>query len=107
MLLQAENQPLLPSVSTHLHDMSAVGYRTLVIAYKDLNPAEFSRWAADYKDACSALDNREAKVAVACEVIEQGLTLLGATAVEDKLQVGCDMGNWGPVQSHLAPGCPV
>ncbi len=42
----------------------------------------------DYKAALLALDGREAKVAACCEEMECELALLGATAVEDKLQVG-------------------
>lgn len=35
-----------------------------------------------------AMEGREEKIAAASDAIEQGLQLLGATAVEDKLQDG-------------------
>ncbi len=40
-----------------------------------------------YHVASVALEDREAKIAAAAEKIEADLELLGATAVEDKLQV--------------------
>ena len=54
---------------------------------KDLDEADYAAWAARYKAACASSTNRAAKVAEVCEELETGLTLLGATAVEDKLQV--------------------
>ena len=55
----AGNQPLLSSVKSHLTEMSRSGFRTLVVAYKDLNPESFAQWAADYKAACSSMVVRE------------------------------------------------
>jgi magnesium-transporting ATPase (P-type) len=53
---------------------------------KDLDEAYFADWASRYKAACAAATHRSEKVAAMCEELETGLTLLGATAVEDKLQ---------------------
>ena len=39
-----------------------------------------------YHEACIAIRNREDKVAAIAEQIETNLTLVGATAIEDKLQ---------------------
>ena len=39
-----------------------------------------------YHEACIAISNREEKVAAIAEQIETNLTLVGATAIEDKLQ---------------------
>ena len=39
-----------------------------------------------YHEACIAISNREEKVAGIAEQIETNLTLVGATAIEDKLQ---------------------
>jgi magnesium-transporting ATPase (P-type) len=54
---------------------------------KDLDEGAYASWAARYKSACTSSTNRADKVAEVCEELETGLTLLGATAVEDKLQV--------------------
>ena len=41
-----------------------------------------------YQDATTSLNNRQERIEAAGDVIEQGLDLLGATAIEDKLQEG-------------------
>ena len=41
-----------------------------------------------YSDAVTALVDRQEKIEAAADVIEQGLDLLGASAIEDKLQKG-------------------
>ncbi|KAK1341932.1 hypothetical protein QTO34_016683 [Cnephaeus nilssonii] len=62
------------------------GLRTLCVAYKRLSPEEYEGF---YKllQACKvALQDRDKKLAEAYEQIEKDLILLGATAVEDRLQ---------------------
>jgi magnesium-transporting ATPase (P-type) len=44
--------------------------------------------ALRYQAAAAALEGREEKVAAAAEELEDCLTLLGATAIEDRLQAG-------------------
>ena len=46
------------------------------------------RWSGDYHDASVALQGREEAVAAQAELLEGGLSLIGATAVEDRLQEG-------------------
>jgi len=45
-------------------------------------------WSSSYHEASVALQGREEAVAAQAEAIETNLTLLGATAVEDRLQEG-------------------
>ena len=45
-------------------------------------------WSSNYHEATVALQGREEAVAAQAEAIEMNLTLLGATAVEDRLQEG-------------------
>ncbi len=45
-------------------------------------------WSSAYHEASVALQGREEAVAAQAEAIETKLTLLGATAVEDRLQEG-------------------
>ncbi|KAF6252040.1 hypothetical protein COO60DRAFT_1463913 [Scenedesmus sp. NREL 46B-D3] len=85
---QALQQPLLAATNAHLAEMSGAGYRTLVVACKQLQQRQYEAWAEQYKEACASLAERNAKVAAVCEAMECELTLLGATAVEDKLQDG-------------------
>lgn len=71
-----------------LEDFANGGLRTLCIAQRWVTEAEFSEWSRTYDAACSAVEDREEQMEKACELIERDLTLLGATALEDKLQVG-------------------
>jgi predicted ArsR family transcriptional regulator len=50
--------------------------------------AEYADWNARYREASCALTDREEKLAEVAELIEQDCYVTGATAVEDKLQVG-------------------
>jgi phospholipid-translocating ATPase len=49
---------------------------------------EYESWAERYHEATTALDDREDKVEAVCDEIERELRLLGATAIEDRLQDG-------------------
>ena len=49
---------------------------------------EYEAWAERYRVASASLDEREEKVEAVSDEIEQGLRLLGATAIEDRLQDG-------------------
>ncbi len=53
---------------------------------RDIPLDEYNAWAVDYERAKSALVDRSAQVDAAAEHIERNLLLLGATAIEDKLQ---------------------
>ena len=64
------------------------GLRTLCVSYRYLEEQEFKDWARRYDAASAAIVDREAEIERACEEIEHSLTILGATALEDKLQEG-------------------
>ena len=49
---------------------------------------EYEAWNQKYNEASVALDNREEKIDAVCEELEHDLRLLGATAIEDRLQDG-------------------
>ncbi|GFP87407.1 phospholipid-transporting ATPase 1 [Phtheirospermum japonicum] len=72
----------------HLDDYSSEGLRTLVIAARDLSGEELVEWQHMYEDACTSLTDRSVKLHQTAALIECNLTLLGATAIEDKLQEG-------------------
>lgn len=55
---------------------------------KDEFPSFMQMWSSSYHEATVALQGREEAVAAQAEAIETNLTLLGATAVEDRLQDG-------------------
>uniref|UniRef100_A0A8C1NDY9 Phospholipid-transporting ATPase n=1 Tax=Cyprinus carpio TaxID=7962 RepID=A0A8C1NDY9_CYPCA len=76
------------SFSPRLKEFAGEGLRTLALAYKDLDEDVFDEWMKKLLFASTALENREEKLGALYEEIEQGMMLLGATAIEDKLQEG-------------------
>lgn len=64
------------------------GYRSLLVAYRQLSLTTFEDWYRRYEHAANALDNRDEAISEAATEIENDLMLAGVTAVEDKLQEG-------------------
>ena len=72
----------------HLEAYASEGLRTLCVAMRVLDAAEYEAWARRYEQASAQLDGRRAALDAVAEELEQDLELLGATAIEDKLQDG-------------------
>ncbi|KAL2523332.1 putative phospholipid-transporting ATPase 8 [Forsythia ovata] len=73
----------------HIKQYAEAGLRTLVVAYRELTEEEFRSWEEEFLKAQTSLNvDRDALVDAAADKIERNLILLGATAVEDKLQKG-------------------
>jgi phospholipid-translocating ATPase len=49
---------------------------------------DYYAWSERYHEAIVSMDDREAKIEAVCNELEQDLRLLGATAIEDRLQDG-------------------
>ena len=60
------------------------GYRTLCVAYKHLNAEEYAQADAGLREARLALQDREEKLMAVYNQVETGMSLIGATAVEDR-----------------------
>ncbi|KNE65371.1 phospholipid-translocating P-type ATPase, flippase [Allomyces macrogynus ATCC 38327] len=85
--LSPDTPKLLKDVTlAHLEIFAEEGLRTLCLAYRIIEQDEFDAWIQTYNTACTALDDRDDKIDAAAELIERDLVLLGATAIEDKLQ---------------------
>ena len=84
----APGQDYLDEMMEHLRVFAAEGLRTLVFAEASIDEAAYREWAAEFAAASTALDDREGKLAKVAEKMERNLELVGATAIEDKLQVG-------------------
>ncbi|XP_041069580.1 phospholipid-transporting ATPase IC isoform X2 [Carcharodon carcharias] len=82
------NSPNRESTEEALKEFADETLRTLCLSHKDINEAEFAEWNKKYKAANIATSNREEAVSAVSEEIEKNLLLLGATAIEDKLQDG-------------------
>uniref|UniRef100_A0A3Q0S9R4 Phospholipid-transporting ATPase n=1 Tax=Amphilophus citrinellus TaxID=61819 RepID=A0A3Q0S9R4_AMPCI len=79
---------LMDVTTEHLNEFAGDGLRTLALAYKDLDEEYFNQWIQRHHEANTALEDREGKLDELYEEIEKDLLLLGATAIEDKLQDG-------------------
>ena len=71
-----------------MQDYATEGLRTLCIAMRDISDAEYREWVAVYDQAAATINGRGDALDQAAELIEKDLVLLGATAIEDKLQEG-------------------
>ncbi|CAA21897.1 P-type ATPase [Schizosaccharomyces pombe] len=84
----ASDNPYLQTTIHHLEDYATVGLRTLCIAMREVPEDEYQRWSTVFETAASSLVDRAQKLMDAAEEIEKDLILLGATAIEDRLQDG-------------------
>ncbi|XP_015219702.1 phospholipid-transporting ATPase IH isoform X10 [Lepisosteus oculatus] len=73
-------------VKARVEHNAVEGLRTLCVAYKVLSREEFEEVCKKLNNAKLALQDRDKKLAEAYDVIERDFILLGATAVEDRLQ---------------------
>ncbi|EJW78936.1 phospholipid-translocating P-type ATPase [Wuchereria bancrofti] len=81
-----KDSPIADDCSVHLLDYASKGYRTLCFAMRTLELEEYNKWAEEFAGALISMDKRKEKLAECAEKIEVNLTLVGASAVEDKLQ---------------------
>ncbi|KAL0352712.1 UNVERIFIED_CONTAM: putative phospholipid-transporting ATPase 5 [Sesamum angustifolium] len=73
----------------HLSMYAEDGLRTMVFAYKKVGLPEYENWSSVFRKAKATIGpEREELLENASEMIEKELLLLGAVAVEDKLQKG-------------------
>ncbi|XP_053284420.1 phospholipid-transporting ATPase IA isoform X5 [Pleuronectes platessa] len=70
----------------HLEQFATEGLRTLCFAVADISESTYQNWLEIHQRACTSLQNRALKMEESYELIEKNLQLLGATAIEDKLQ---------------------
>ncbi|KAL0985263.1 hypothetical protein UPYG_G00154720 [Umbra pygmaea] len=82
------NHHLMNVTTDHLNEYAGDGLRTLVLAYRDLSEEQWEEWAENHRQADMSTDCRDDRLAATYEHIEQDMMLLGATAIEDKLQEG-------------------
>lgn len=86
--LAPDNNPFVDATLRHLEEFAADGLRTLCIASKIIPEDEYHSWQKVYQKASVSLDDRGEKLDQVAELIEKNFFLLGATAIEDKLQDG-------------------
>lgn len=73
----------------HINEYADAGLRTLVLAYRELNEEEYSEFNQEFNEAKNSVSSvREEMIEEVAAKIERDFILVGATAVEDKLQNG-------------------
>ncbi|MEE6462132.1 hypothetical protein FKM82_001508 [Ascaphus truei] len=70
----------------HLEQFATEGLRTLCFAVAEIPESIYEEWLEVYHRASTSVQNRSLKLEESYELIEKNLHLLGATAIEDKLQ---------------------
>jgi phospholipid-translocating ATPase len=79
---------VLAATEAHLAEFAACGLRTLMVGARTISPAEYSAWLPALQRANVETEGRDAARAAVYATLERGLTLLGCTAIEDRLQEG-------------------
>lgn len=81
------NEEMLSKTALHLEDFANEGLRTLCIAQKEVDEEHLDGWIKRFKAINNSLDDdKEERIDVLNEELERDLTLLGGTAIEDRLQ---------------------
>lgn len=84
----SKDNPMVETTLQHLEDYATEGLRTLCLAMREVPDDEYRQWSAIYEKAATTINNRGEELDKAAELIEKELYLLGATAIEDRLQDG-------------------
>lgn len=87
-LRRGEQSQLRKATAEHLEMFAREGLRTLCIAERVLDEEEYQSWNKEHDLAAAAVQDREEKLGKVSDAIERDLTLLGGTAIEDRLQDG-------------------
>lgn len=87
-LLSPDQDDMVQKTTDHLNSFANEGLRTLCLAYRVIDEQEYHQWAAEYLEAATRIHDREDAMEDCAKKIEKNLSLLGATAIEDRLQDG-------------------
>lgn len=82
----APNQEHLKTTNKFLEQYANEGLRTLLICYKYVTDEFYADWNKQYNNALIQTTGREKAINKVAELIETDFTLVGSTAIEDKLQ---------------------
>lgn len=83
------DNPITDGTLQHLEEYATEGLRTLCLAMREIPESELQQWLQVFEKANTTVSgNRAEELDKAAEIIEHDFYLLGATAIEDKLQDG-------------------
>ncbi len=84
-----KENPNVEATLQHLEEYATEGLRTLCLAMREIPEQELQQWLQVFDKANTTVSgNRAEELDKAAEIIEHDFFLLGATAIEDKLQDG-------------------
>lgn len=84
-----DQNPHVETTLRHLEEYASEGLRTLCLAVREIPEHEFQEWYGIFDAASTTIGGTRAdELDKAAELIEHDFFLLGATAIEDKLQDG-------------------
>jgi magnesium-transporting ATPase (P-type) len=75
-------------MQSHLGEFATEGLRTLVLGVRFLTETDCAEWLELHKQAATSIKDRDEKLKAAALSIETNIHIVGATAIEDKLQDG-------------------
>ncbi|KAH7820133.1 putative P-type ATPase [Monocercomonoides exilis] len=83
------DKALLQTTLAQMEEFAEEGLRTLVVAQRDIEDVMwYKQWEKRYLAAQNAMNDRQKKIDAVAAEIEVEMELIGATAIEDKLQEG-------------------
>ena len=81
----SKHSPAYITNTEFVNEVADEGLRTLFLAEKVLDEGQFNAWFRRKEAALNVINDREAAVAAVDEEIETDMTIIGTTAIEDKL----------------------
>jgi phospholipid-transporting ATPase len=85
-----ENPEMIKETDNFLMHFAQKGLRTLMVAYKEISVREYEDFCDNYRKAMDNPLEKDRLLPDVFDKIEQGLYLLGSTAIEDQLQDNVD-----------------
>uniref|UniRef100_A0A8B9K3M5 Phospholipid-transporting ATPase n=1 Tax=Astyanax mexicanus TaxID=7994 RepID=A0A8B9K3M5_ASTMX len=80
------SREIMEKTQQHLDNYAREGLRTLCVAKRVLDEAEYEAWLKRHAFAETSIENREQLLLESAQKLETNLTLLGATGIVDRLQ---------------------
>ena len=85
----SKDNAIVDATLQQLEDYATEGLRTLCLSMREIPEQEYLEWRQVWDKAATTVGgNRADELEKAAEIIEHSFTLLGATAIEDRLQDG-------------------
>lgn len=74
------------NLKNYLDQYAVEGLRTLVLSQRKIDASELKTWSTRYEAARNLIEGKKDKMEELQEELETNLTVIGATAIEDRLQ---------------------